>query len=80
MLFRPRITTVFASRKKALLWCASILLSVYWFIPSPQQPGDGPSDEEAAASAVMQIVGGGAQPSPSPSSNPWAPDTPAPKH
>lgn len=33
----PRITTVFASRWKALWWSAGILLTAYCSVPSPDE-------------------------------------------
>ena len=36
-MFGPRITTVFASRWKALWWAGGILLTAYCSIPSPDQ-------------------------------------------
>jgi hypothetical protein len=42
-MFGPRITTVFASRWKALWWSAGILLTAYCSVPSPDnsdKPGD----------------------------------------
>ena len=42
--FGPRLNTVFASRWKALLWAASIMLTAYCTVPSP--------DQQAASSAA----------------------------
>lgn len=42
-MFGPSITTVFASRWKALMWAAGILLTAYCSIPS---------QEETAAAAM----------------------------
>jgi hypothetical protein len=36
----PRITTVFASRWKALWWSAGILMTAYCSIPDADQAGD----------------------------------------
>ncbi|KPL69392.1 hypothetical protein SZ64_15515 [Erythrobacter sp. SG61-1L] len=35
-MFGPRITTVFASRWKALWWAAGIMLTAYCSIPAPE--------------------------------------------
>lgn len=36
-MFGPRLTSVFASRWKALLWSAGVLLTAYCSVPSPEQ-------------------------------------------
>ncbi len=35
-MFGPRLTTVFASRWKALWWCAGVLLTAYCTVPAPE--------------------------------------------
>ena len=61
--FGPRLTTVFASRWKALLWSAGILLTAYCTVPSAEQT----AQKEAAQTAA-------AQPAPAPHKSPWAKD------
>lgn len=36
-MFGPRLTTVFASRWKALWWASGVLLTAYCSIPSPEE-------------------------------------------
>lgn len=52
-MFGPRITTVFASRWKALWWSAAVLLTAYCSVPSAEEskPAD-PADAKAAQQAV----------------------------
>lgn len=78
MMFGPRLSTVFASRWKALLWAASVLFSVWCFVPK-QGDDDDAGDAQAAAKMVAGLLPGG-QPSAAPSRSPWAPDQPQPKH
>ena len=59
--FTPKLNTVFASRWKALLWSASILLTAYCTIPSRQQT-------EAKDAAHAKVA---AEPA---HRNPWALD------
>ncbi|MBK6802715.1 hypothetical protein [Novosphingobium sp.] len=61
--FGPRLTTVFASRWKALLWSAGILLTAYCTVPSAEQT----AQKEAAQTAA-------AQPAAAPHKSPWAKD------
>lgn len=75
MMFGPRLTTVFASRWKALLWAASILFSAYCFVPAPSEDGKAGNDDQAAVQMVAGLLPG-AQPSEQPSRSPWAPDHP----
>lgn len=42
--FGPRLNTVFASRWKALLWAAGVLLTAYCAVP----PADHPAADKAA--------------------------------
>lgn len=61
--FGPRLTTVFASRWKALLWSVGILLTAYCTVPSAEQT----AQKEAAQTAA-------AQPAAAPHKSPWAKD------
>jgi hypothetical protein len=45
-MFGPRLSTVFASRWKALWWSAGVLLTAYCSVPSPDK------DSDAAAAAL----------------------------
>ncbi len=42
----PRITTVFASRWKALWWAAAVMLTAYCSIPAPEDTPD-PAAQQA---------------------------------
>jgi len=65
MLFPgPKLNTLFASRWKALLWAAGVLLTAYCTVPSRQE-----SEEEAASAPSSGTT--------KPATSPWAPD-PAP--
>ncbi|MDE2405633.1 MAG: hypothetical protein KGM17_13275 [Sphingomonadales bacterium] len=72
MMFGPRLSTVFASRWKALAWSASILLTAYCTVPKPSENGAQPQDQEAVAmvKAVLPAPDAAAEPTRSP----WAPD------
>ena len=50
--FGPRLTTVFASRWKALLWSAGILLTAYCTVPSQEQTAQKEAAQAAAAQAT----------------------------
>jgi len=76
MMFGPRLTTVFASRWKALLWSASILFSAYCFVPA-QGDGDSAASDNQAAVKMVEGLMPGSRPSAEPSRSPWAPDKPA---
>jgi hypothetical protein len=39
-MFGPRLSTVFASRWKALWWSACVLLTAYCSVPSPDKGSD----------------------------------------
>jgi hypothetical protein len=45
----PRLTTVFKSRWRALWWAASVLLTAYCSIPSPDDQPHAPEHHAAAA-------------------------------
>ena len=47
-MFGPGITTVFASRWKALWWSAGILMTAYCSVPSAEE-----SKQDAAETAAM---------------------------
>ena len=47
--FGPRQTTVFASRWKALLWSAGILLTAYCTVPSAEETAQKEAAQAAAA-------------------------------
>jgi hypothetical protein len=48
-MFGPRITTVFASRWKALWWSAGILMTAYCSIPAAEQARDSGAKQVAAS-------------------------------
>ena len=45
-MFGPRITTVFQSRWKALLWSAGIMLTAYCSVPSADEDAAKPKHEQ----------------------------------
>ena len=47
--FGPKLTTVFASRWKAVLWSLGILLTAYCTVPSPEQTQQQEQAKVAAA-------------------------------
>jgi len=49
-MFGPRITTVFASRWKALWWSAGVLMTAYCSIPSAEE-AQSAEQQQVAASA-----------------------------
>lgn len=62
-MFGPRLTTIFASRWKALWWAGGILVLAWQLVPEPEQA----PDQAPTASA----------PAPAPAHNPWARDSAA---
>ena len=54
-MFGPRITTVFASRWKALWWAGGIMLTAYCTIPAADEPASA-ADPAAAVLAAQQIA------------------------
>lgn len=62
-MFGPRITTVFASRWKALWWAAGILMTAYCTVPSADEAAPG----NPAAAAPKAATG--------PHKSPWAKDS-----
>ncbi len=54
-MFGPRITTVFASRWRALWWSASILLMVYWFASPAENAGKDAKQDAQIAEAAKQV-------------------------
>ncbi|MCB5426556.1 hypothetical protein H0274_14940 [Altererythrobacter sp. CC-YST694] len=61
-MFGPRLTTVFASRWKALWWAGVVLVTAYCSIPAPEDTPD-PAARQAAQPRHV---------------NPWAKKTGAP--
>lgn len=68
-MFGPKIRNVFKSRWHALFWSASILLTAYCSVPSP--------DEDESQSGVVQLVARAKGPQQPVHKNPWAKDSPA---
>lgn len=69
-LFTPRMNTVFASRWKAVWWCASILATAYCTVQGL------PSDKDEAQSVVKMVKGHKGKEHEA-AKNPWALDKPA---
>lgn len=54
-MFGPRLTTVFASRWKALWWAACVLLTAWCTVPSPPaDQAEADRQADAAASAAIR--------------------------
>jgi hypothetical protein len=66
----PKLTQVFASRWKALLWAASILATAYFFIP--KQGEDNAQQDAQAASIARQILPADTPVPTSTQASPWA--------
>ncbi|WP_260928696.1 hypothetical protein [Novosphingobium sp. 9] len=86
-MFGPKIRTVFRSRWNALFWSASVLLTAYCSIPSPDQTSDSSAKSTAAdarkVAAAVQGTTFDAGPdsdakSGSDNTNPWAISTDKP--
>ncbi|MDE1916962.1 MAG: hypothetical protein KGJ57_06115 [Sphingomonadales bacterium] len=67
----PKLTQVFASRWKALMWAGSVLVSVYVFVSHTGQ--DKPDAQ--AMSAAQQMLAGSAVSTASNPVSPWAADS-----
>lgn len=62
-MFGPRLSTIFASRWKALWWAAGVLFLAWQLTPAPD------ADDDAAAAASRASAHGGHK------ANPWAKDS-----
>ncbi|HKX77740.1 MAG TPA: hypothetical protein VJM34_04390 [Novosphingobium sp.] len=69
-MFGPKIRNVFKSRWHALLWSASILLTAYCTVPSP----DDPAQDADAAKTVEGLLSHGDTKPAEHHVNPWAKD------
>lgn len=49
----PRLNTVFASRWKALLWAAGVLITAYCTVPSADETAQKEAAQAAAAKAAI---------------------------
>jgi hypothetical protein len=80
MFFGPKITTVFASRWKALAWSAGVLMTAWCSIPSNDDDGAKNSKIDPAVSVVAGLMGASAASSADSQVSPWAltPKSPAP--
>jgi hypothetical protein len=76
MLFGPSITTVFASRWKALAWSAGVLMTAYCSIPSDDD--DGAKNAKVDPEVVAGLMGDSAASSADSQASPWAISSPAP--
>lgn len=65
----PKLTQVFASRWKALLWAAGILVSVWFFVPRKGEEND---NAQAVSMARQIMPGDAASSASSPAISPWA--------
>ncbi len=77
-MFGPRITTVFASRWKALWWAAAMLLTAYCSIPAPRDTvadKQAQAEQEEMEQALSGLIGQKQEPAePAHHENPWALD------
>ncbi len=71
MFLGPKITTVFASRWKALAWSAGVLLTAYCSIPSNDEDAKSPK-VDPAVSVVAGLMGASAANSADSQASPWA--------
>jgi hypothetical protein len=65
-MFTPKLSTLFASRWKALWWSASILMTAYCTVPSPDNENDSSDGVQLAQVAKPAKH----------SNNPWSVATP----
>ena len=77
MFFGPRITTVFASRWKALGWAVGVMFSAYCAIPAAGGDADGKNDG-AVAAVVAAVAGHQAAAESSGPPSPWGNDSSTP--
>ncbi|MBS0254569.1 MAG: hypothetical protein JSS36_05000 [Proteobacteria bacterium] len=72
MFLGPKLTSVFASRWKALLWSAGVLLTAYSLVPTEDE-GTNSAQDDAAVKAAVELAGGtvSSQASPAPAGDPW---------
>ncbi len=78
MFFGPKITTVYASRWKALAWSAGVLMTAWCSIPSNDQDGANSAAVDPAVSAVVGLMGASASARADSRASPWAFSSPAP--
>ena len=55
-MFGPRLTTVFASRWKALWWAAMILATAYCSVPSKDETQQDKAEQAASDQAMKQVA------------------------
>ncbi len=79
MFLGPKITTVFASRWKALAWSAGVLLTAWCSIPSNDDDGAKSAKVDPDVSVVAGLMGDSAASSADSQASPWAISSPAPK-
>jgi hypothetical protein len=78
MFFGPKITTVFASRWKALAWSAGVLLTAWCSIPSKDEDGAQSAKVDPALAVVAGLMGASAATSADSQVSPWAISSPKP--
>lgn len=71
-MFGPKIRNVFKSRWHALFWSASMLLTAYCSVPSPDEGGNANDAAQLAGTLAAH-----ADKHPPAHRNPWALDKPA---
>jgi hypothetical protein len=70
MFLGPKITTVFASRWKALAWSAGVLMTAWCSIPSNDD--DGTKSAKVDPEVVAGLMGDSAATSADSQASPWA--------
>ncbi len=78
MFIGPKLSTVFASRWKALAWSAGVLLTAYCTVPSPDQDDANSSGVDPAVAMVSGLMGGAAPAEAESHVSPWAVNSPTP--
>jgi hypothetical protein len=80
MFLGPKITTVFASRWKALAWSAGVLMTAWCSIPSNDDDGAKNARVDPNVAVVAGMMGDSAATSADSQASPWAitPKSPAP--
>ncbi len=78
MFFGPKITTVFASRWRALGWSAGVLMTAYCSIPANDGDGANSTAVDPAVSLVAGLMGTSAATRANRRASPWAVTPPSP--
>ena len=77
MFIGPKLSTVFASRWKALAWSGGVLLTAYCSVPSDTDDRSKATAADPAVAMVADMLGAGA-PAADSHVSPWAAASPTP--